>query len=506
MRRSIVAASAAAFLFGLSACGGGSSSAEGSQTLTLAIVTPPTSFEPGAMAMGGPEDHYYQAVYDTLLALDAAGKPAANVATAWSYDPSNTRLSLTLREDVTFTDGTKLDAAAVKANLEHAKKGTGEAASALRAVDEVNVTDAAHAEIVLSAPDPSLVPSLARSAGYLASPKALGSPEIKTAPVGSGPYRLDKSRSTSGDAYVFTRNESYWNKSAYPYDQVDIKHLDNTTAAINGLRSGQILGVSAISKDIVQGAKQAGLTVATYDNGTIEGIFLWDRAGENTKALGDLRVRRAINHALDRETIVENVKGGLATPSAQIFAPTTSGYDKALDDAYPYDVAKAKRLMAEAGYASGFTLTVADFSPVYPDEQAAMTESLAAIGIKVKYTPITADQAVGSIIGGRWPINYFNLTSSNPWAFAQLTLDPKAAFNPFHVTDPKVTELLETIRTSDSAEQDAAYKRLNAHIVDQAWFAPWAFQQGAYALGKSVEVTTVPGVSVPPLSGFAPAA
>src|SRR4051812_2562912 len=214
MRRSLVATAVATSLLTLAACGGGSSAggagSASSGTLHLATITPPTSFEPGAMAMGGPEDHYYQAVYDTLLKLDGSGKPTADLATDWSYDAANTTLSLTLRDGVTFTDGTAFDATAVKANLEHAKAGTGEAGNALKFVDHVDAVDATHADVVLSTPDPSLVDSLARSAGYMASPEALDSGDIATNPVGTGPYELDQDRTTAGDTYVYTRNPDYW--------------------------------------------------------------------------------------------------------------------------------------------------------------------------------------------------------------------------------------------------------------------------------------------------------
>src|SRR3954454_326633 len=133
MRRSFVAATVVSVLLLASACSGdgGSGSGSGANTdkLTLAAITPPSSFAIGEVASSGPEDHYYQAVYDRLLTLDADGQPAANLVTDWSYDETGTRLSLTLRDDVTFTDGTQFDAEAVKANLEKAKAGSGDAAS-----------------------------------------------------------------------------------------------------------------------------------------------------------------------------------------------------------------------------------------------------------------------------------------------------------------------------------------------------------------------------------------
>src|SRR3712207_4707914 len=115
MRRSLVAATAASALLLLAACGGSSDGASGSgggstDSLALAAITPPTSFAIGEMASSGPEDHYYQAVYDKLLNLDADGQPVANLVTEWSYDETGTRLSLTLRDDVTFTDGAPFDA------------------------------------------------------------------------------------------------------------------------------------------------------------------------------------------------------------------------------------------------------------------------------------------------------------------------------------------------------------------------------------------------------------
>ncbi len=512
MRKSIIAAVAAAVLLTVSACGGSSSGSTASGTasaaggtLTLSAVTPPKSFAVGEMASNGPENHYYQAVYDTLLGLDKDGKPAANLATEWSYDATNTTLSLTLRDDVKFTDGTPFDAAAVKANLEKAKQSTGEAGSALKAVDSVTVVDATHANVVLSAPDPSLVDSLARSSGYMASPKALGNADLSTNPVGSGPYVYDASKSTAGSTYVFTRNADYWNKAAYPYDSVEIKYLDDTTATLNGLRSGQIQGASGASADLVTGAKQAGLTVTQFPSGGVEGVWLWDRDGANTAALANEKVRQAINYAFDRKTIVDKIKKGLGTPTVQIFGPSTNAYDPALENTYSYDLDKAKALMAEAGYPDGFSMTLPDFSPVFPDEQAAMTEALAALNISVTYSPITGDQVVGSIMGGKWPINFFSLTSASAWEMAQLTLTPQSPFNPFHTDDPTVAGLLAKAQTAPAADQGKIMQELNAYLVQHAWFAPWYSQVGSYLTTTNVAVTPVPGVNVPPLANFAPA-
>ena len=100
-----------------------------------------------------------------------------------------------------------------------------------------------------------------------------------------------------------------------------------------------------------------------------------------------------------------------------------------------------EELMAEAGYADGFTMSMPDASPVFPDEQAALTEALASIDITVTYEPITGDQFVGSIIGGQWPANYFNLTAGSPFEMIGLALTQQSPFNPFKSSDPTVEEL-----------------------------------------------------------------
>ncbi len=509
MRRSLVAATAASVLLLTAACGGSSDGASGSggstDSLTLAAITPPTSFAIGEMASSGPEDHYYQAVYDKLLDLDADGQPIPNLVTEWAYDETGTRLSLTLRDDVTFTDGAAFDAEAVKANLELAKTRTGEAGSALRAVDSVEVVDATHADIVLSRPDPSLPQALARSSGYMASPDALGSADLATDPVGSGPYVLDQDATTPGSTYAYTRNEDYWNAEEFPYDSLEIRFLDDTTATLNGLRSGEIDGIAATTSDLVAGAEQADLTVTTYTNGGIEGLYLWDRDGALVPALADVRVRQAINHAMDRETIVDVVKGGLGRPTVQMFGPSSPAYDESLEGTYDYDVEKAEELMEEAGYGDGFTMSMPDASPVFPDEQAAVTEALAAIDITVTYEPITGDQFVGSIIGGQWPANYFNLTAGSPFEMIGLALTQQSPFNPFKTSDPTVDELIGKAGSSTGDEQAAALQELNAYLVEQAWFSPWDAAEAGYVTGEGIEVEPVQGVGVPPLANLGPA-
>jgi ABC-type transport system substrate-binding protein len=494
MRRSLVAATVASVLLLASACGGSDSGSSGSagssDTLTLAAVTPPKSFAVGEMAQSGPEDHYYQAVYDTLLKLDEDGQPAANLVADWSYDATGTRLSLTLRDDVTFSDGTPFDAAAVKANLEAAKTKTGEAGTALAAIASVEVVDATHADVVLSRPDPALEQSLARSSGYMASPAALSNPDLATDPVGSGPYVLDADASTAGSTYVYTRNEDYWNAEDFPYDSLEIRFLDDTTAILNGLRSGEVNGVSGGTSDVTTGAQNAGLTVTKYTNGGIEGVYLWDRDGALAPALGDVRVRQAINYAMDRETIVETVKGGLGEPTVQVFGPSSAAYDESLEDSYPYDVDKAKQLMAEAGYADGIDVT-ADFISRPEDTQNIQLyqQMLAKIGVRMTLQPSERVAWVQKMLSGDYEFGTF-LSGVRPdpdlvlgYRFAKGGPGNYALWE-----NPELDKLFEEGRTTyDTAKRQEAYEKASNIIGEEAYVGFVWRRSGAAATRKTVE-------------------
>jgi ABC-type dipeptide transport system, periplasmic component len=130
--------------------GGGSTTGDGTgdgraDRLTLISITAPTSYDIGAGAEWGNRSEYFEAVFDTLLRQDSSGTPQPNLATDWSYNDDNTVLTLTLRDDATFTDGTAVDAAAVVASLERFRDGTSPQASTMAgneyaAVDDHTVT------------------------------------------------------------------------------------------------------------------------------------------------------------------------------------------------------------------------------------------------------------------------------------------------------------------------------------------------------------------------------
>ncbi|MEV6348025.1 ABC transporter substrate-binding protein [Actinoplanes sp. NPDC051851] len=508
-RRSFLAIGASlAISGGLAACGGGSgssSSGSGSTTLTLAPIVDAQPWDLKDAGLGN-NTLYYQAPYDALLKLDTKANVGANLATEWAYEDSgNTVLALTLRSDVTFTDGTVFDATAVKTNLEHTKTGANEAAGQLKGVKSVEVVDATHVKITLTGPDPSFVANLGSVAGMMASPKAIEAGTLKDGPVGTGPYVMDKTATTSGSVYTFTRNADYWNADAYPFDKVVFKPMTDSTAALNALRSGQIDGTLITAPKNISVVESAGLNILKYAPGDVSGVYIWDRGGKICKPLGDVRVRQAINYAFDRATLISKVMEGMGTATTQVFNPSSTAYDASLNDRYPYDPAKAKSLLAEAGYADGFSCDTVDLSAFNAQAQAAMIEQLAAVGIKLIAKTVPAADLINQLIAGKFPISFFSLASFHSWDTAVIQLQPTSLWNMFKYEDPKVTALIDKAQTQSDADAAATFKELNTYIVDQAWQAPWMVVENAYGYSKKVTVEAQEYTPVPYLGNFKPA-
>ena len=137
------------------------------------------------------ESPYGQAVYDTLLRPTPDGTVGPSLATEWKYNDDKTVLTMTLRSDVNFTDGTEFNADAAAQNLIRFRDGNSPNKSYLAALKDAKAIDATHLEITLNASDPALLVYLTQNAGMQESPKAFTAPDIKTNPVGSGPYILD---------------------------------------------------------------------------------------------------------------------------------------------------------------------------------------------------------------------------------------------------------------------------------------------------------------------------
>lgn len=501
-RKTILGIVAAATVVGLAlaGCSGGADPADDAtpHVLTLGATVDAASWDP-ADAEFGNRIQYLQPVYDSLLHITPELEIEPWLATSFEYNDDATELTLELRDDVVFSDGEAFDADAAKANLEHFKTGTGQNSITLGAVESIEVTGDYSLVLSLTAPDPALLRNLALVSGMQASPAALDDPDLKTTPVGSGPYLLDASGTTTGSQYTYTRNPDYWNAEAYPFDEIVIKPLSDLTARLNALKSGEIDAALADAKSAGE-AEASGLTVNTIQ-GDWQGLFIVDRDGTKVPALADPRVRQAINYALDGDGILTSLRLDQGESTTQIFSPTSLAYDASLDDAYPFDPEKARELLAEAGYPDGFTITMPEFAG-FADLNAVVFQQLGDVGITVQPEPVAPDQVISALLSGQYPMFIFSWGSSNAWQDVLKLVQPTAPWNMYKNETPELDALIADAQATGSEE---AFQAISEYLVDEAWFAPWYVQNNVYLSTSDVTVTMQPQNVVPYIGNFAPA-
>lgn len=494
---------------GNSTGGSGSTTAEaddneGDLTLTLGSAFAPTTFSPQE-ASDGPAVPWFQVSYDTLIQQRPDGTFTPMLADSWEYNSDSTVLTMKLHNGVTFADGAKFDGSVVKANLEATRDGSGSLAAQLAGIKDVVVPDPLTVEVHLSAPDPALLRTLSQPSGMMTATDMIGSPKLATEPDGTGPYVLDTQQTVVGSAYVFTKRSDYWNtKLTLPYRTIVMKVMTDITARVNALASGQVDAASIDTKSQAT-VEASGATVVATPAAGLVGLYLFDRAGTIQPALRDVRVRQAINMALDRVGIVKSFQAGLGTATEQIFNPQSGAYGKSLDTTYGFDPAAAKKLMADAGYADGFSIEMPDIAGFLP-EATIVAQELSDIGITVTWVKVPQTQMLSEMLSGKYPVILMRLQSTEPWQAVQFFVAPKAAWNPLHSEDPALNDLIKNAQyATPGPAQDAAFKDAAKWLVDNAWFAPLYFPQDLYATGKNVQATSQFMQSVPSIYNYAPA-
>ncbi|HEU5028285.1 MAG TPA: ABC transporter substrate-binding protein [Spirillospora sp.] len=457
----------------------------------------PGKILPGSVAWAS------SAVYDTIFNCDEFGNVSPNIAESYTFTDGNTKLTLHLRPGMKFSDGTPVDGPAVKAALDYQVNAPG-GKSFLPGV-EVSSPDAS--TVVMTTPKPKayLTTVMCLGAGSIASPKYLASGKLDQAPVGSGPYLYDRAASTPGSVYVLTKNPANWDAARYPYKKITLKVLTDRTARVNALKTGQISGAVTDASALGQ-LKTSGLT-ALVQHGQWAGLLIEDRKGKIVPALGDVRVRRAINMVFDKKAIAQKLYQGQAEPTPQIFRKNSPAWIPGFRDPYPYDVAAARKLMADAGYAKGFSVEIPYIAGFGLDAAMPIViQGLKELGITAKQVTLSGSNALLDMLSGKYPIIFWPLGDHGD---SRLSIDgaviPTAVWNTEKVGDPTIDRLWSTVLSGQGKEAATAQQEINRRVIDQAWFAPWVYMNSffgydpkAVRLQKSTDLNQL----APKLSDF----
>ena len=352
------------------------------QTLRVGLAEDPDVLDP-TLARTFVGRVVFAAMCDKLFDIDDKLNIVPQLATGYEWSPDNKALTIKLRPGVTFHDGEKLDAAAVKYSIERHKTMPGSnRRGELAPVTSVDVVDPLTVRLNLSAPFAPLLAQLADRAGMIVSPKAAQAEGDKfgTRPVCAGPFRFVER--VAQDRIVLERFPEYWNKAAIHFDKIIYTPIPDSTVRLANLRSGQLDFIERLAaSDVPQVKKDARLRISKITEIGYQGITInvgkSDLAQKNP--LGrDPRVREAFELALDRDGIVQVVMDGEADPGNQWVAQTNPYYAKNVPIP-ARNLARAKELLKEAGVPNpSFTLmtpTTADAQRIAQVVQAMAREA-----------------------------------------------------------------------------------------------------------------------------------
>jgi ABC-type transport system substrate-binding protein len=350
---------------------------------------------------------------ETLFRIDDMGNTYPWLAESYKNDVKGKAIIIKLRKGVKFHDGTDFNAEAAKWNLDQAISAKTQGTEMLKSVD---VVDSSTIRINLAEWNITIVTNLTQMVGMMISPTAYkknGEEWCMRNPVGTGPFRFvswEKDVRT-----VYRKFDGYWQKGKPYLDEIQYIVMADQLTQTMSLKKGEVdLALWISAKDIPDLEKDG--FVMNYLRSVSGSMGLVPDSANPKSPFADVRVRRAVKHAIDSESIVKTLYFGLGEASNQYAVKRYWGYNPAIVG-YSYDPSKAKKLLAEAGYPNGFKTKLGyRTNPVDDHIFAAIQSYLKAVGIDAELEPMTTGRydQMAMAAGGKWEGLIINALSPNP--------------------------------------------------------------------------------------------
>jgi peptide/nickel transport system substrate-binding protein len=407
----------------------------------------------------------YAAMCDKLFDLDAGLNIVPQLATGYRYEDP-THLVITLRPGVTFHDGEKFDAEAVKYTLTRdlTMKGSMRAGE-IGPIQSIEVVDPLTVRLVLKAPASPLLAQLSDRAGIMISPKAaeaLGPANFGTHPVCAGPYAFESR--TAQDRIVLRRFPGHWNAAAFHFDQVIYLPVVNSAARLANLKAGALdLVEYVLPTDMPQIESDPKLRLMVGDGLGNQAIYVNTGNGPaaNTVLGQNVLVRQAFDHTIDRAALIQVVYNGAFIPAVQSNPPTSPFFVPGIQPTPP-DVAKARALLRQAGVATPVPVVITVPNSPEIQQAAEVIQSMAAeAGFEVKIRSMEFASSLQAAYQGEFQAYLIGWSGrsdadGNMWQM----LHTGGTFNYGKYSSAAVDRLLDEARVhSDPAERRELYRQ-----------------------------------------------
>lgn len=424
--------------------------------------------------------------HETLIFFTNEGTIEPRLCTGWEFT-DDTHIQFKLHEGMTFSDGTPLTAEDVKFTYD---MGLQNELSVLKGLVETNVIDPLTVEIVIDSYSNEFLQSLASVPVSIQSKAAYDSGMDEPYLIGSGPYKLDK---WEPDEYAsFVKNENYWGDKKGVSEKITFRPIKEASTRAIALQNGEIDVCIDPSMDNLPDL-EADENVTVFER---EGTRLFYFAFNTEQAPWDnLKLRQAVAHAIDRQSIIDVVLQGKGRAQTTILNRGLWSFKDDMEG-YPYDVEKAKALLAESGYTpSGKIPLLISNESDYGQVAQLIQANLKAIGLDIEIQTVEPATLKTECVSGNQGLYLWrwNEDSKVDFVFRDLFCTGSKS-NYSHYSDPKVDELTDTVLTEKDPEKRlAASEELQTYIVEAVPQVPLYIKNLIIAYNKNLEGTYLYG-------------
>ena len=449
--------------------------------LRIAYTNEPMSLD-AVLGRSGGDAYYWRQIFDQLVDADPelAPRPATSLATSWEITEAPHAITFELRRGVRFHDGTPFNADAVKFNVERildpATMATPRAS--MTVIDSVDVLGEHRVRINLKRPWGAGLNMLADRGGVMNSPTAvrrLGR-DYGWDPSGTGPFRV--AGVVTGTAVHLVRNDDYWGVdeagNRLPYlDEVTIRVIRDETVLVSALRTGEIDVAYLPYKDVSTFRRDRRFRIETMPGGAIAHVFAFNVA---MAPLDDLRLRRAVMHAIDPRAINTAIYFDNAILADSGMWPVGAWAHEPSAARPAYDPERSRKLLREAGKPDGFEFTaVTNNNALHIPAAEIVRAMLRRVGITMDIEVLNAGVATERFFHGRQYPLYMTGWSRYPepdW-LASLAFKSDGYYNAANLPRPDIDALVERGASFyDLAARKRTYLELNDLVLREAWFVP----------------------------------